>query len=170
MSPATARRSRRRPATLLGLVAVGGVVLAQTSVAGGVSAAVGAGPATPAAATPPPKSLSVHADPVRGLTPGVTRTVKVKVVNQHAGDVRLVRVVPVLRSGGATGLPASCPTEDFVLVGYAATATSPGPLLSKRGGSATVDVRVGMRNRAASQDGCKGLSFTIEYTATGQGK
>lgn len=167
----TTDRRRRTAVILTPLVIVTsvGVYAARTWVdpVSAASGGRGSAAATPSAATPPSKALSVTATAVNGLAPGVTRPTTVTVTNRNGGAVRLQSVRATVDAGSLT---AGCGLANYSLTSYAAESPASGPLLMAQGGSATLQLQVTMLETGVNQDACKSRSVRLLLTATAQGK
>jgi hypothetical protein len=108
------------------------------------------------------------------LAPGRSTPLDLDLVNSSGSDVVITDIAVVVSSvtaPAATGL-LPCTVEDFFgVAGHgrlqlsAATSTS----LSEARWDPTSWPRVGMQDSIRNQDGCKGASLVLEYSAEGYG-
>lgn len=127
----------------------------------------GSAASTPQAATPPSKSLTVTATPMTGLAPGVTLPFFVTVRNNDAGDVRLQSVTA---SVDAATLGPGCGIANYSLTSWSAPDGNSGPVLTKKGGNAQVELQLTMPETGVNQDACKSRTIHLLLNATAQGK
>lgn len=127
----------------------------------------GSAASTPKAATPPAKTLAVTATSVTGLAPGVTRPFTVTVTNNDSGDVRLQSVTARVDTASLT---SGCGSANYSLTSYAAQNSTSGPLMRKKGGTASVQLQLTMPETGVNQDACKSRTIRLLLNATAQGK
>jgi hypothetical protein len=119
-------------------------------------------------------SFTIHGDAAAPLSPGVRAPLDLQLTNPQdvplsVTDLR-VTVQSVSAPNADEGHP--CADRDFAVdqassglrITLAGRSTS---ILSDLGVSRAKQPQVGMLNRAANQDGCKGASLTLAYTASG---
>jgi hypothetical protein len=106
------------------------------------------------------------------LAPGRSTPLDLDLTNHAASDVVITDIAVIVSSVAAPAATAllPCTVDDFIgVAGHgrlrlaAATSTS----LSEAGWDAASWPRVGMRNSISNQDGCKGASLVLEYSAEG---
>jgi len=135
-----------------------------TSASAGIGGA-GLGPSGP---------FTIEGSAIEPISPGVRAPLDVRLTNPHdfpmsVADLR-VRVQKVSAPNADDAHP--CAVGDFTVdqassglqITVAVRATS---ALSNLGVSSAKQPHVGMLNRPANQDGCKGASLTLAYTASG---
>lgn len=119
-------------------------------------------------------SVLIEGDVVELISPGVMAPLDLRFTNPHDVDVSLTVLTVAV---GVIDAPNSdethaCAAVDFAVdqapsdlrITLAARATS---TLSGLGLPSTMWPRMGMHNRDVNQDGCKGASLTLDYTASG---
>jgi hypothetical protein len=133
----------------------------------------GAGPGG-AGLAGPAGPFTIEGSTIEPLSPGVRAPLDVRLTNPHdfpmsVADLR-VRLQKVSAPNANDAHP--CAVGDFAVdqassgieITVAARATS---TISSLGIPRAKQPHVGMLNRPANQDGCKGASLTLAYTATG---
>lgn len=170
-----------------GLVIVSGVASALVLSAVAVSEATASrnGAATPEAATPPPKSLTVTGGDVTDLVPnGIAKDLQVLVANpkQNTGSVRITsvkaRLISAKLPSGADATACKIGIDqvgtaraDFaVLVDSYLPAAGTGIVLERNDTARAVPLSIVMPRSMQSQDACKGVRINLSYTATAAGK
>jgi hypothetical protein len=120
-------------------------------------------------------SFTIDGDAVAPISPGVRAPLDLKFTNRQDVPLTVTRLrVTVQRVSAPNADKAHpCAARDFVVdqassgleITLARRSTS---VLSRLGVSPADQPHVGMVNRAANQDGCKGASVTLAYTASGR--
>jgi hypothetical protein len=120
-------------------------------------------------------SFTIDGDAAAPISPGVRVPLDLKLTNRQdvpltVTDLR-VTVQAVSAPNADEGHP--CAAQDFAVdqASGGLEITLPGrstSILSSLGVPAASQPQVGMVNRAADQDGCKGASVTLAYTASGR--
>lgn len=166
----------RHTAVLVGAASV--VVLSAVPVSTALAKSLGS-PATPNAATPPPKSLTVTGGSVAGLAPGtgpLDLGVVVSNPKQNSGSVRLASVVARVTSTVPDGCTVGVidpgqgtDSYDIVITNYRPPAGT-GVVLDRNDSGKAVPLSIQAYNRSQDQEPCKGLQLALSYTATAAGK
>jgi hypothetical protein len=120
-------------------------------------------------------SFTIDGDAVAPISPGVRARLDLKLTNRQDRPLTVTDLRVTVQGVSAPNADAGhpCAARDFVVdqasdgleVTLASRSTS---VLSGLGVSLADQPHVGMVNRAANQDGCKGASVTLGYTASGR--
>ncbi len=126
-----------------------------------------------AAVQPALVAFNIAGDASGLIGPGVSVPIDVTVTNSHETAMTVSALRLVVRAVDAPGADVAhpCGVDDFDVVQVAndrEIVVPPGATstLSGLGIPPASWPQVGMRNRAVNQDGCKGVSLTLGYTAS----
>ncbi|WNV86087.1 hypothetical protein [Umezawaea sp. Da 62-37] len=159
------KTTRRTSLTACALVLIAVVVLLfLRGCESAVTAGTGAGDAGGAV-----QVVRIEGDLAGTISPGVVVPLDLRFTNPHDVGLSITGLTVVVRGVVA---PGSCAVDDFEVdqapadlrVTLAARATN---TLSGLGFPSTTWPRLGMRDLPVDQDGCKGASLTLDYTASG---
>jgi hypothetical protein len=122
-------------------------------------------------------SVSIAGNVVEPISPGVMVPLDLTFTNPRDSDMSITEVTVVVHEVSAPNSDGthSCPIGDFTV------AQAPGDLRIALPAGATNSLsglglpprmwpRMGMLDRPVNQDGCKGASLTLAYTASGTGE
>jgi hypothetical protein len=122
----------------------------------------------------PSEAFTIDGNVAELISPGVKANIDLKFSNPHDFAVAVTAVGVTVREVSAPNADVThrCAIGDFVVdqasgsaeILLAARSTS---TLSGLGIARARWPRVGMRDRSVNQDGCKGASLTLAYTASG---
>ena len=129
-------------------------------------------PAAAASAATAPVGARL-ASPLTGLAPGVKLPVDVAVTNPQTFSVRLnaLTVTATGVTGPAITAGTPCTTSDFAVTQMATMPSTAIPAgatrsLSQLGVASAQRPQLTMLNRSVAQDGCKGATVALQFTAT----
>jgi hypothetical protein len=135
------------------------------------SAGAGTGDVDPASTAGP---FTIEGSLTEPISPGVSAPLNLRLTNPHSApmSVTQLRVTVQKVSAPNADVARPCTIADFAVdqasggieIGVPARATS---TLSTLGLARATMPQVGMLDRSVNQDGCKGASLTLAYTAVG---
>jgi hypothetical protein len=159
--------SKRNRRTAKRILAIGLplVAIAATGVgyAYWTASGTGTGSASSAAGA---SNLAFLGNSVTGLAPGAgSKNLSVLVTNNAANAAHVSQVVVAVAS--VTPVSGSCDATDYVLSPLSGIMTTTTPDLAASGGTATFNaVTIDFVNKGTAQDGCKGATVNLSYTAS----
>jgi len=119
-------------------------------------------------------TMLIEGDVVEPISPGAMVPLDLKFTNPHDVDLSITNLSVVVHEVNAPNSDGvhSCAVEDFAVdqapgdlrITLAARATN---TLSGLGLPPVMWPHMGMHDRPVNQDGCKGASLTLDYTASG---
>jgi hypothetical protein len=120
------------------------------------------------------RTVLIAGDVVEQISPGVMVPLDLEFTNPHDVDLSITALTVVVHGVTAPNSDEAhtCALDDFAVdqapsdlkITVAAGATN---TLSGLGLPSTMWPRMGMHDRPVNQDGCKGASLTLDYTASG---
>lgn len=161
-------------ASVLAVLGAAGVFLIVAGVPASRESGGGAGSVDTGWPTGP---VRIEGDVVKAVSPGVKVPLDLKVTNTQDFDVSVTALTVAVRRVEAPNADdaRSCSVDDFgvdqahheLRISLAARATN---TLSGLRIPPEMWPRIGMLDRPVNQDGCKGASLTLDYTASGTGE
>lgn len=163
-SGTSAPKNRRRVITVITAAAV---VVGGAGIAYAYWSSTGTGNGTATTATPTPNLLITQTAAPTTMAPGVAAgTISGTVTNNATNNAFVTTVTVAIGTvNKATGAVGTCDANDYTLTGASMKVGATGTDLAPSASANFTGATLGFNNKTTNQDGCKGATVNLVYTA-----